>query len=60
LFSFKIWIFEQSVQKVSLTKLGRFDSPMTIKHREQACALAIDVVVADVGVFHAHAPALHR
>jgi hypothetical protein len=33
---------------------------MAVKDREQANTLSIDILVTDVCIFHAQAPALHR
>jgi len=44
---------------MAFTELGNFTATMPIKNAKQASALPIYVLVADVGIFHTHAPTLH-
>lgn len=46
--------------KVALTVLGNFDATVAVEHCEKTNTFAIDIFIADVGVFHGEAPALHR
>ena len=55
----EICIFEQSLSEVALAKGGHLNAAVAVKHSEEAHALAVDVVVADVRVLHGEAPPLH-
>lgn len=44
---------------MAFTELGNFTASMAIKNAKEPSALPINVLVANVGVLHTHAPALH-
>jgi hypothetical protein len=48
----KVGVRKQSLCKVALTELSGHNSAVSIKYSEEADAVAVDVLVADVCVFH--------